>query len=189
MVIILLIPLVPMFLAIVNCWLIALEGGLVNPFQTLALVLWNACASHQEPACGKLCLGISTVGSQLIPESTFLQILLHTVAIPKGCTNIFLAQHMALEGCLPVPKESFMMILFDTVTKVVSISHVHLRLHVTLVSGFHVPLEDLYLILLNTFAVIVALADVEAAIDITQSSKSFFVALFKSLPSFQFTSG
>ena len=88
-----------MLLTIVDCGLIALEGGLVNPLQTLALVLWNACACHQKPACGKLCLGIAAIGRQLIPESTFLQVLLYTVAVPIGCTYILLAQHMALEGC------------------------------------------------------------------------------------------
>ena len=54
-----------MLLTIVDCGLIALEGGLVNPLQTLALVLWNACACHQKPACGKLCLGIAAIGRQL----------------------------------------------------------------------------------------------------------------------------
>ena len=114
-----LIPFVPMFLAIVNCWLIALEGGLVNPLQALLLIDGNARAGHQKPACGELCLGIAAIGSQLIPESTLLQIPLHTVTIPKGCTYILLAQNMALESSLTIPKESLMVIFFDTIAKVV----------------------------------------------------------------------
>ena len=54
------------------------QGTLIrlNPLQPLALILGNACASHQtlklcslategtqEPACGKLCLSITTIGS------------------------------------------------------------------------------------------------------------------------------
>ena len=88
-----------MFLTIVNSWLIALERGLVNPLQALALILWDTCAGHQEPACSKLCLGIATISRQLIPESAFLQVLLYTVAIPKGCTHVLLTQYMTLEGC------------------------------------------------------------------------------------------
>ena len=103
MVIILLIPLIPMFLTIVNRGLIALEGGLVNPLQAFLFIDGYACASHQKPARGELCLGITAIGRQLIPERSFLQILLYAVAIPIGCTNIFLAQHMALEGCFTIP--------------------------------------------------------------------------------------
>ena len=58
-----------MFLAIVNCRLITLEGGLVNPFQTFFLINGYACAGHQKPACGKLCLGITSICSQFIPLS------------------------------------------------------------------------------------------------------------------------
>jgi hypothetical protein len=61
-----------MFLAIVNRWLIALEGGLMNPFQAPLFIDGYACAGHQEPACSKLCLGIAAIGRQLILESTFL---------------------------------------------------------------------------------------------------------------------
>ena len=39
----------------------SLEGGLVNPLQALALILGNACASHQEPAGSKLCLSITAI--------------------------------------------------------------------------------------------------------------------------------
>ena len=92
-----------MLLTIVYCWLVALERSLVNPLQTLALILWNASSCHQEPACGKLCLGITTVGSQLIPEGTLGQVFLYAIAIPIGCTNILLAQHMALKGCFTIP--------------------------------------------------------------------------------------
>ena len=46
----------------------SLKGCLVNPLQPLALIFGNACASHQEPASGKLCLGIATVGGKLILE-------------------------------------------------------------------------------------------------------------------------
>ena len=53
-----------MFLAIVNCWLIALEGGLVNPLQAFLLIDGNACAGHQKPACGKP-LGIVYVNSMM----------------------------------------------------------------------------------------------------------------------------
>ena len=59
-----------MFLTIVDGRLIALERGFVNPLQALALILWNACASHQEPASSELRLGITAVGGQLIPLST-----------------------------------------------------------------------------------------------------------------------
>ena len=52
-----------MFLAVVDGRLIALERGLVNPLQTLALVLRHTCASHQKPACSKLCLGIASIGA------------------------------------------------------------------------------------------------------------------------------
>ena len=48
-----------MLLAIVYCWLIALEGGLVNPLQPFLFIDRYACAGHQKPACGKLCLGIT----------------------------------------------------------------------------------------------------------------------------------
>ena len=120
------IPFIPMLLAIVNSRLIALEGGLVYPLQALLLIDGYAGASHQEPACGKLCLGITAIRSQLIPKSTLLQVLLHTVAIPIGRTYILLAQHMALEGSLSIPKESFRMILLNTVAEVVGIGHVHL---------------------------------------------------------------
>ena len=58
-----------MFFAIVYCWLVALERGLVNPLQALLLIDGYAGASHQEPACGKLCLGITAIRSQLIPLS------------------------------------------------------------------------------------------------------------------------
>ena len=50
-----------MFLAVVDGGLESLKRSLVNPFQSHALVLGNACASHQEPPSGKLCLGIATV--------------------------------------------------------------------------------------------------------------------------------
>ena len=67
---IVLIPLISVFLAVIDGWLVALEGGLVNPLQALALILWNACASHQEPASSELRLGITTIGCQFIPLST-----------------------------------------------------------------------------------------------------------------------
>ena len=108
-----------MFLAIVNRRLIALEGGLVNPLQAFFLINGNACAGHQKPACGELCLGITAIGCQLVPESTFLQVLLYAVTIPEGCTYILLAQNMALESSLTIPKESLMVIFFDTIAKVV----------------------------------------------------------------------
>ena len=79
-----------MFLTIVDGWLIALEGGLVNPLQSLALILRNARASHQEPACGELCLGITTIGSQLIPKDTLFEVLLYTVTIPVGSSAVLL---------------------------------------------------------------------------------------------------
>ena len=58
-----------MFLTIVNCRLIALEGGLMNPLQALLFIDGYACAGHQEPACGKLCLGIAAI--HLPPAHTF----------------------------------------------------------------------------------------------------------------------
>ena len=88
-----------MLLAILNCWLIALERSLVNPFYAFALVLWDTCAGHQEPACSKLCLGIATIGCQLIPKDTLFEVLLYAIAIPKGCTHVLLTQYMTLEGC------------------------------------------------------------------------------------------
>ena len=115
-----------MLLAIVNRRLIALECGLVNPLQALALVLRNTCASHQESACSELCLSITTVGSQLIPESTFLQVLLNTVAIPKGCSYVLLTQHMTLEGYLAILEESLMVVTFYAIPKVIGVGHVHL---------------------------------------------------------------
>ena len=54
-----------MFLAIVNCRLIALEGGLVNPLQAFLFIDRYASAGHQEPACGKLSLGIVYVNSMM----------------------------------------------------------------------------------------------------------------------------
>ena len=80
-----------MFLTIVNRGLIAWEGGLVNPLQAFLFIDGYACASHQKPACGELCLSIAAIGCQFILKSTLLQILLHTVAIPIGCTYILLA--------------------------------------------------------------------------------------------------
>ena len=115
-----------MFLTIVNRRLIALEGGLVNPFQAFLLIDGNACAGHQKPACGELCLSITAIGSQLITESTFLQVLLHTVTIPIGRAAVLLALDMPLEGSLPVPKESFRMILLCAVTEVLGVGYVHL---------------------------------------------------------------
>lgn len=56
-----LIPRISMLFAIVNGGLESLEGCLVNPLQPLALILGNTRACHQEPACGKLCLGIATM--------------------------------------------------------------------------------------------------------------------------------
>ena len=88
-----------MLLAIVNRWLVALERSLVNPLQAFALVFGNTCASHQEPACGKLCLGITSIGCQLIPKDTLFEVLLYAIAIPKGCTHVLLTQYMTLEGC------------------------------------------------------------------------------------------
>ena len=85
-----LIPLVTMFLTIVDGRLIALERGLVNPLQPLALILWNSCASHQEPACGKLCLGVPAISCQLIPENALFEVLLHAIAIPVGSTTVLL---------------------------------------------------------------------------------------------------
>ena len=61
-----------MFLAIVNCWLISLEGGLVYPLQAFFLINGNACASHQEPACGELCLSITTIFIQSLLMLPFL---------------------------------------------------------------------------------------------------------------------
>ena len=108
-----------MLFTVVDCGLIALESGLVNPLQALLFIDGNACTGHQKPACGKLCLGITAIGCQLVPESTFLQVLLYAVTIPKGCTYILLAQNMALESSLTIPKESLMVIFFDTIAKVV----------------------------------------------------------------------
>ena len=64
-----------MLLAIVNGGLESLKRCLVNPLQPFALILGNTRASHQtlelcslategtqEPACGKLCMGIATIG-------------------------------------------------------------------------------------------------------------------------------
>ena len=59
-----------MFLAVVDGWLIALEGGFVNPFQANLLINGDTIARHVKPADGKLCLGIAAVGCQLVPEST-----------------------------------------------------------------------------------------------------------------------
>jgi len=50
-----------MFLAIVDGGLESLKGCFVNPLQALALIFGNARASHQKPASGKLCLGITTI--------------------------------------------------------------------------------------------------------------------------------
>ena len=57
-----------MLLTVVNSRLESLKGGLVNPLQPFALILGNTRASHQKPACGKLCMGIATIGSKFIPE-------------------------------------------------------------------------------------------------------------------------
>jgi len=57
---------------------------------SLALVSWNACACHQEPTSGKLCLSIAAIGSQFIPEHALLQVLLYAVAIPIGSSAILL---------------------------------------------------------------------------------------------------
>ena len=51
-----------MFLAVVDGGLEPLKCSLVNPLQALAFILGNTRASHQEPASGKLCLGIATIG-------------------------------------------------------------------------------------------------------------------------------
>ena len=88
-----------MFLAIVDSWLIALESRFVNPLQAFALILWNACASHQEPTCSKLCLSITTVGCQFIPENTLFEVLLYTVTIPVSCTNVLLGARIPRKGC------------------------------------------------------------------------------------------
>ena len=79
-----------MLFTIVNCRLIALEGGLVNPLQALTFIFGNTCTSHQEPACGKLCLGIATVGCQLIPKDTLFKVLLYAVTIPVGSSAVLL---------------------------------------------------------------------------------------------------
>ena len=98
-------------LAVVNSGLIALERGLVNPLQALAFVFRNACTRHQEPACGELCLGIATVGCQLIPEHTFFEVLLHAVAVPSGCADVLLAEDMPLESGLTIPEECLVPLL------------------------------------------------------------------------------
>ena len=108
-----------MFLAIVNWRLIALEGGLVNPLQALLLINRNTVFGHVEPADGELCLSIAAIGRQLVPESTFLQILLHTVTVPIDRTAVLLALNVSLESGLAVSKEGFMVILFRTVAKVI----------------------------------------------------------------------
>ena len=110
-----------MFLAIVNCGLIALESGLVNPFQAFLLINGYSCAGHQKPACSKLCLSITAIGCQLIPESTFLQILFYAVTIPICRAAVFLALNMSLESSLAIPKECFRMILLCAVTEVVGV--------------------------------------------------------------------
>ena len=64
-----------MFLAVVDGGLESLKRSLVNPFQPFALIFGNARAGHQtlelcslategtqEPARGKLCLGIAAIG-------------------------------------------------------------------------------------------------------------------------------
>lgn len=115
-----------MLLAIVYSGLKSLKGGFVNPFQPLVLILGNACASHQKPACGKLCLGIATVGGKCIPEYTFLKVLLHTVTIPIGCSHILLTEDMTLESCFTIPEEGFVMILVRAMTEVIGIGHIDL---------------------------------------------------------------
>jgi hypothetical protein len=65
-----LIPFISVFLAIVDGWLVALEGGFVNPLQAFLLIEGNTIARHVKPADGKLCLGITAISRLLVPEST-----------------------------------------------------------------------------------------------------------------------
>lgn len=115
-----------MLLTEVDGGLESLKGCFVNPLQPLALIFGNACASHQEPACSELCLSITTVGSKFIPEDAFLQVLLHTIAIPIGGSDIFLTENMPLEGCLAIPEECLVMILLCAVAEIVGIGHIDL---------------------------------------------------------------
>ena len=69
-------PPISMLLTVIDGGLESLKRCFMNPLQPFALILWNACTSHQtlelcslategtqEPPCGKLCLSIATVSS------------------------------------------------------------------------------------------------------------------------------
>ena len=72
-----------MFLAVVDGGLESLKRCLVNPLQALALVLGHTRAGHQKPPCGKLCLGITAVGSQFVPKGALRKVFLYAIAIPR----------------------------------------------------------------------------------------------------------
>jgi len=67
-----------------------------------------------------------SVKSVLCHIFTFLQILLHTIAIPIGCTYILLTEYMPLESGLTIPEESLVMIQLRTVAEVIGIGHIDL---------------------------------------------------------------
>ena len=104
-----------MLLAIVYCWLIALEGGLVNPLQPFLFIDRYACAGHQKPACGKLCLGITAIGRQLIPEDTLRQVFLHAADIEAAIDIAQLCSlHIPLEGQLQADLDTSATLVADT---------------------------------------------------------------------------
>ena len=115
-----------MFLAIVDGRLIALESGFVNPLQPLLFINGDTIARHVKPADGKLGLGITAMGSQLVPEGTLRQVFLYAIAVPVGRATVLLALHMSLKGSFTVPKEGLVGILFSTVSEVIGIGHIDL---------------------------------------------------------------
>ena len=85
-----LIQFITVFFAVVDGGLIALERGFVNPFQTFLLINWNTIPGHVKPADGKLCLGITAVGCQLVPESALRQVFFYAITVPIGCSAVLL---------------------------------------------------------------------------------------------------
>ena len=98
----------------------------MNPLQTNLLIDGDTIARHVKPADGKLRLGITAVGSQLVPEGTLRQVFLYAIAVPVGCPAVLLTLYMSLKSGFAIPEESLVVIHFSTVSEIIGIGHIDL---------------------------------------------------------------
>lgn len=104
----------------------SLGSGSVNPFESLALVLFNARTGHIEPSGRELSLWITLLTCHFIPKGSPTVILLYSISILIVGTYILLALKMSPLSSFQPPLVSLYVVFFSSLTQVKCIGSVNL---------------------------------------------------------------